>query len=710
MNTNFKKLKTSPGMPLPLGATLYDDGVQFAIFSRNAESVSLILFDTDMPDSKFHEIPLPIEKNKTGDVWHIWVQGLIAGQVYGYRIDGPYDPKNGQRFNKNKLLLDPYAKSLTNNFKWDLLKSSGYDRKSKKKDLSFSEFDNFTFAPRCIVAEAGQAQGYNRPNTPLSDSIIYELHVKGFTAHKSSKIKSRGTYKGLTEKIPYLKDLGTTAVELLPIHEFDENENMNVNPDTGEKLKNYWGYSTISFFAPSGKYSSTADQIGEFKEMVDEFHKAGIEVIIDVVFNHTAETDELGPTISFRGIDNSIYYMLKNNKRFYKNFTGCGNTFNCNHPVVQDLIIDSLRHWAIDMNVDGFRFDLTSVLSRGQSGSILRIPQIIQRIEDDPVLRNLKIIAEPWDAGGAYQLGGFPGRWSEWNGKYRDEIKKFWRGDNKTIGYFATRVTGSSDLYHKFGRGPEKSINFITSHDGFTMNDLVCFNKKRNHENGENGNDGENNNYSFNLGIEGLDSPVEIDLLRIRQIKNFITTLFISRGVPMFLAGDEFRRTQKGNNNAYCQDNDISWIDWGFLKKNMELFRFTKEMIRFRKEHKILRINRFFSGSANHSSDLPDISWWGSESNEPDWSVGSHSIALLVNGEYYKNEHGFTDSDIFIIFNASEENISYNIPISPSGRAWKIAVDTSMASPQDISASGKEPKLQENSYGAKKMSTAVLIA
>ncbi|PKL37259.1 MAG: glycogen debranching enzyme GlgX [Spirochaetae bacterium HGW-Spirochaetae-1] len=706
-------LITSPGSPLPLGADTVSNGVQFSIFSRNATSVTLVLFSGKEHKAPYIEIELDPFLNKTGDIWHIWIEGLREGQQYGYRIDGPHDPLRGHRFNKNKLLLDPYARAVTDNFIWDLTKARGCDINTENPELSISDEDSVYYVPRSIVIDNKNIIEDRQLITPPHDTIIYEMHVRGFTVHSSSDTEYPGTYKGITEKIPYLKELGVTAVELLPVQEFDGFENINVNPETGERLRNYWGYSTMAFFAPKAAYSSTEAmglQIVEFKEMVKALHDAGIEVILDVVFNHTAEGDHRGPTISFRGIDNSIYYMLDDEKQLYRNYSGCGNTFNCNHPLVRNFILDCLRYWAVEMNIDGFRFDLASILGRDQAGNILSNPPLIEHIEEDPILRNTKIIAEAWDAAGAYQVGDFPGRWQEWNGRYRDDVRRFWRGDPNCVGAFATRLCGSSDLYEKSEKGPCRSINFITCHDGFTLNDLVSYREKHNEANGEENRDGENYNLSDNFGVEGPSSDPDVEELRLRQIKNFLATLFLSQGIPMLLAGDEFRRTQQGNNNTYCQDNELSWIDWSFRDKNDEVFRFTREIMRFRKEHPLLRKREFFSGNAHDGFSVPDITWHGVKSNEPDWTEESRTIAALLCGKYAKTEYGACDADLYLIFNASDESQFYEIPPAPSGAPWKIAMDTSLSAPHDIAGAGREEPLTENRYYVKKLSTVVLVS
>jgi len=704
-------MKTTPGLPIPLGTSSFRDCVQFAVFSRNATSVSLLLFKTTAPDSSYDEIKLDPVKNKTGDIWHIRIYNIEEGQLYAYRIDGPYEPENGHRFNKNKVLIDPYAKALSNHFKWDLTKAQEHTSDSPTPDNAYSDIDSIKYVPKSILVLNRNMFSDSPLNNPVEEIIIYELHIRGFTIDDSSGVKEKGTYSGIIEKIPYLNDLGVNAVELLPIQEFDELENKNTNPLTGDPLINFWGYSTIAFFAPKGSYSSSGtsgEQINEFKKMVKAFHEAGIEVILDVVFNHTGERDVNGPTISFRGIDNSIYYILNDDKSVYKNYSGCGNTFNCNHPLVRDFILDCLKYWVIEMNIDGFRFDLASILGRDREGNILSNPPLIERIEEDPILRNTKIIAEAWDAAGAYQVGDFPGRWAEWNGRYRDDVKRFWRGDNNSIGPFATRLTGSSDLYQHSGKAPHHSINFITCHDGFTLNDLVCFNEKHNFANGENNRDGDNNNLSCNYGFEGNKAPKMVEIIRLRQIKNFIATLFLSHGTPMLQAGDEFRRTTEGNNNTYCQDNILSWINWKLAKKNEDILRFTKGMIRFRKSNPILRKNIFFTGEKSPGHKAPDIAWYNN-TKEPSWSDDSHSLAALICGDYTENSKEKNNPDIFMIFNASKKNVNYTIPEAPSGNKWKIAIDTSLDTPKDIYDKGCEQNLNSNFYIVKKLSTVVLI-
>lgn len=708
--------KFHPGKPLPMGATLFDDGVQFAIFSRHATSIVLQLFNKSEDKDPLFEITLDPDKNKTGDIWHIFIEGIKAGQLYGYRVDGPYKPKVGIRFNKNKLLLDPYALAVTGNFNWDLSDARGYDVNSPKGDLSFCSVDSAKGAPKCIVLDESFEWGDDRPlKIPLRDTIIYETHVRGLTCHPTSQVKHPGTFQGVIEKIPYLKELGITAIELLPIQEFEESEITRRDPTSGRKLMNYWGYSTLSFFAPKGRYSSSGsmgEQVREFKKMVRELHRAGIEVILDVVFNHTAEGDETGSTLCFRGLDNKIYYMLHGRGRRYKNYSGCGNTLNCNHPLVRGFILDCLRYWVVKMHVDGFRFDLASILGRDQNGKILENPPLIERIAEDPVLRDAKIIAEAWDVAGAYQVGSFPGtRWAEWNGRYRDDIRCFWRGDPGMVSRLATRLAGSSDLYQGSGRAPFHSINFITCHDGFTLHDLVSYNSKHNEANGEENQDGADENFSCNYGVEGETDNSEINTLRTRQIKNYLTTLMLSQGVPMLLGGDEFRRTQRGNNNTYCQDNEISWYNWNLLQENEGIVRFTKEIIAFRKRHPSLRRARFFTGQDNDKNGLLDIKWYSRVLKRPHWSKESKSLACLIDGSSLKTGAEHDDNDLYLIFNASGKSLTFFLPKLPSGRKWWRALDTSLPSPQDCMPAGEEIFITPDSrYIVSSRSTVVLIS
>ncbi|MCP1364233.1 glycogen debranching protein GlgX, partial [Halomonas sp. BBD48] len=564
-------IEVQRGAPLPMGAHIHGEGANFALFSRHARRVHLELFELPEDAEPARVIRLDPFRNRTGDVWHVWVNGIRPGQLYAYRLDGPCQPEEGHRFNFHKLLLDPYARAITLNSNWDYGPARDYDPSTL--ELTRSMLDSADAMPKCIVIQDDfDWQDDLPPRHPWSKTVIYETHVRGFTRHPSADVMHPGTYRGLMEKIPYLKELGVTALELMPVHEFNERQLPEIHPLTGESFTvyNYWGYNSVGYFAPKASYSSAGSQrqqVREFKTLVRTLHQAGIEVILDVVFNHTAEGNELGPTLSFRGIDNSIYYMLADDKRRYRNYSGTGNTFNANHPVVRGYILDSLRYWVVEMHVDGFRFDLASILGRDCDGKLLANAPLPAQIAEDPVLRNVKLIAEAWDIAGAYELGTFSERrWSEWNGRYRDDIRRFWRGDEGMLGVFASRICGSADIYAVSGKGPENSINFVTCHDGFTLNDLVSYSRKHNEANGEHNCDGTDENYSANYGTEGETSDAIIEMMRERQIKNFFLTLLISRGVPMLLGGDEFRRTQGGNNNAYCQDNETSWCDWRCLE------------------------------------------------------------------------------------------------------------------------------------------------
>ena len=689
MNT----LEVLEGSPKKLGAYPTDEGVNFAVYSKTAERVVLDLFDS--PDSKQPAVSLELNPavNKTGSVWHIFVKGLKAGSLYLYRVDGPYNPPAGHRFNFNKYLLDPYAKAFS---KGSVFRSYNLQRERGLAGIENGKLSDLSDFPKCVVVDDDDFdwQGDKPLNIPLDKSVIYETHLKGFTASKTSSVENPGTYKGFIQKIPYLKELGITAVEFLPIFEFDENENGNIDPKTGEKLKNFWGYSTIGFFAPKTTYSADltpGSSVKEFKELVRELHKAGIEVILDVVYNHTAEGNDHGYTFSFRGFENSAYYLLvPHEKQYYTNFSGCGNTVNASHPVAANLIMDSLRYWVSEMHVDGFRFDLASALCRNQQGGMQGFPYLTNAISEDPILANTKIIAEPWDCGGGYQVGGFPGgRWSEWNDRYRTDIRRFVRGDEGVVTGAATRLAGSSDLYNHSDRLPSASINFITAHDGFTLNDLVCYNGKHNEENGENNRDGSDDNNSWNHGYEGATSNPKIEKLREKKIKNFILSLMVSQGVPMMTAGDEFRRTQGGNNNAYCQDNEISWIDWDLLSKNGDVFYFTKEMIRLRKNHPVFRRKNFFS------IQKPEIEWFDADCKSPDWGKMKHFLGFKISGAGSRHEDGTSDNDFYIAANTDIYDITLSLPLPPRGKKWYRVVDTSIEGKDCIATEGNEELLNE---------------
>jgi glycogen operon protein len=690
------------GSPLPIGGTHQQgDGVNFVLFSRHATRVHLELYQHPNDSSPTRIIDLDPVRHRTGDIWHVWVRGISTGQLYGYRVEGPYLPAEGHRFNPHKLLLDPYARAIAGVENWDFPAARGYDSSSRLLDLSLSTVDNAGTTPKCIfIQDFFDWEMDLPPKHSPSDTVIYETHVRGFTIHPSSGAAHPGTFVGLTEKIPYLQDLGVTAIELMPVLEFNENESQRLNPITGEKLKNYWGYNPVAYFAPKQSYSfegSQWRQTAEFREMVKAFHRAGIEVILDIVLNHTAENDELGPTICMRGIENSIFYMLQENQpRYYKDFTGVGNTLNANHPVVRELVTSVLRYWVMNMHVDGFRFDLASVLGRDEHGNILRDAPLLESIAEDPLLRDVKIIAEAWDAGGAYQVGDFSTRrWTEWNGRFRDDVRRFWIGDAGMMGSLASRICGSSDLYQSSGKGPASSVNFVTCHDGFTLNDLVSYKQKHNNENGEFSRDGSDANYSDNCGVEGPSEDPAIEGMRNRLIKNFLLTLFISRGVPMLLGGDEFRRTQRGNNNAYCQDNEVSWFDWSLLEKHKEIQRFTRGMIAFRRAHPVLRRETFYTDA--------DIKWFGPNGATPDWAdQRQKSLACLILGQ--------TEPDLFLLFNADIRSVDFSIPGLPAGEIWRLAVDTSRTAPDDLFDSGKEPSMQgQISFRLEPRSSAILL-
>ena len=712
----FGNFNAEIGKALPLGARLTDKGVNFALFSRHATAVILILFESDIPGSPFEEIHLDKKKHRTGDIWHCHIPGLKAGALYLYRAEGPYMPEKGFRYNSNKALIDPYAKALTDFSGWNLKASLGYSIGENSTDLSYSGIDDSDVKPRCIVVDDDfDWQGDNPLNYPLRFSVLYETHVRGLTRHPDSAVEHPGTYKGVTEKIPYFKDLGITSIELLPIQEFNEYELVTKNPNTGEVLKNYWGYSTAAFFAPKGSYASDRSpggQVREFKEMVRELHKAGLEVILDIVFNHTMEGSELGPTFSFRGLDNSIYYILNENKRYYQNFSGCGNTVNCNNPVVRTFILDCLRYWVVEMHVDGFRFDLGSILGRDQDGNLMENPPMLERIAEDPVLSATKIIAEAWDAGGAYQVGWFPGgRWAEWNDRFRDDVRKYWRGDMRQTRHLATRLSGSSDLYLRDGRKPFHSINFVTSHDGFTLRDLVTYEKKHNEDNGEKNRDGNDSNISSNYGTEGVSANPALETLRERQARNFIATMMLSQGTPMILGGDELGRTQKGNNNAYCQDNEISWYDWTLLERNAGLYRFVREITAFRLRHPGFMRPEFYTGRDGNYNAIPDISWFTEDGETPDWDDIGPCLALRMDGSRADIKADRDDNDFFIMFNAGMEEADFNVCEPLDGKKWVRAIDTGLLPPEDILLPGSEkPLVNPEIYRVREKSLVVLIS
>ena len=685
------------GSPLPLGAHARGDGVNFALFSRHATGVRLDLFEAER-DTPARTIILDALRNKTGDIWHVWLKGIAPGQLYGFRVAGPYAPHEGHRFNPNKLVLDPCAKAIVPPARRDPALSSGYDPGAPGADLSFSDRDNAVVAPRCVVPyEDFDWQGDQPLRLPWSSMVVYELHVRGFTIHPSAAVAAPGTYSGLVEKIPYLRELGVTAVELMPVQEFDEEHNTRVNPRTGERLKNFWGYDPLGFFAAKASYASVrrpGAQVLEFQEMVRAFHRAGIEVILDVVFNHTGEGSELGPTVCFRGVDNAIYYWLADDRRYYRNFTGTGQTVNASHPVVRDLILDALRYWVMELHVDGFRFDLASVLGRDARGVVRADAPLLERIAEDPILRDAKLIAEAWDAAGAYQVGSFShSRWAEWNGRFRDDVRRFWRGDAGLVGAFASRICGSADLYAHSGKGPECSVNFVTCHDGFTLNDLVSYARKHNEENGEGGRDGSNDNHSAAYGEEGPSTDPAVEQVRERQIRNFVLTLAVSRGVPMILGGDEFRRTQRGNNNAYCQDNDTSWVDWSLASRHAGLVRFVRQALALRRAHPVLRAESFYTSA--------DVEWRTPDGSSPAWNdPAAHSLGCLV--------HASNGPDLFLMFHAGLQPATFALPAA--AHRWTAVLDTAHPSLDADPLGAGAPLVHHGRYTLPPRSAAVLVA
>ncbi len=675
------------GKPYPLGATWDGEGVNFAIFSEHATGVELCLFDS--LDAPMESVRIPITDH-TDQVWHCYLPGVSPGQLYGYRVQGPYEPQRGLRFNPRQLLIDPYAKAISGDIRWhDAI--YGYTIGSPDEDFSFDERGSAPYMPRCVVIDPAFDWGDDRmPNTPLHQSIIYELHVKGFTKlHPAVPKPLRGTYAGLAYPpvIRYLQTLGITAVELLPIHQFVDDRHL-----VEQGLHNYWGYNTLAYFAPHGPYSSSGDrgqQVREFKAMVKAYHAAGIEVILDVVYNHTAEGNHLGPTLSMKGIDNPVYYRLTDDQRYYMDYTGTGNSLNVLSPRTLQLIMDSLRYWVTECHVDGFRFDLAATLARGLFEGD-RLSAFFDTVHQDPTLSQVKLIAEPWDIGpGGYQVGNFPILWAEWNGKYRDTVRRYWKGDDAQVAEMAYRLSGSSDLYQGDGRRPYASINFIIAHDGFTLYDLVAYNEKHNEANGEGNRDGDNNNESWSCGVEGPTDDPAINALRARQQRNMLATLLLSQGVPMLVAGDERSRSQRGNNNAYCQDNEIGWVTWDLGEPERELLHFTQRLIALRKEHPVLHRRSFFQGRSIRGDEIKDIEWYrpdGGEMTDEEWRNGFvRSIGLLLNGGLMdeRDERGrpIVDDAFLLLLNAYHEPIPFTLPGTADGPAWEVTLDT--ADPRD---------------------------
>ncbi|WP_328476179.1 glycogen debranching protein GlgX [Actinoplanes sp. NBC_00393] len=666
-----------PGNPYPLGATYDGGGTNFALFSEVAERVELCLFGDDGTETC---IDLP---EREAFVWHGYLPRVVPGQRYGYRVHGPYDPSQGLRCNPGKLLLDPYAKAIDGDYEWD---EALFSYRFGHPD-SYNDADSEPYAPKSVVVNPFFDWGNDRPlKVPFHQTVIYETHVKGMTIqHPDIPADVRGTYSGLAHPVMtnYLKQLGVTAVELMPVHQFVHDSGL-----IEKGLSNYWGYNTIGFFAPHNGYSSFAGgggQVQEFKAMVKALHQAGIEVILDVVYNHTAEGNHLGPTLSFRGIDNPAYYRLVDgDKSFYYDTTGTGNSLNVRHHESLRLIMDSLRYWVTEMHVDGFRFDLASALAR-EFHEVDRLAAFFDLVNQDPVVSQVKLIAEPWDVGdGGYQVGGFPPNWTEWNGRYRDSVRDFWRGEPSSLGEFASRFTGSSDLYEIDGRRPSASINFVTAHDGFTMHDLVSYNEKHNDANGEGNRDGESHNRSWNCGAEGPTDDRGIVTLRERQKRNFLATLLLSQGVPMIVHGDELGRTQQGNNNVYAQDNELSWINWRDARHHDVLTVFTRSLTRLRAEHPIFRRRRFFTGDPAGDAKLPGIAWLrrdGEPMTEPDWrDDAAHTIIVFLNGEGIPETDALgeqiLDDSFLLLFNPSHEQAEFVLPEPAYGQAWEAVVDT----------------------------------
>ena len=677
------------GSAHPVGVTTYPDGVNFSLFSEHATEVVLLLFDSATAVEPVQTVRFDPFEHKTFHFWHVFVRGCGPGTFYAFRVDGPNDPAAGHRFNPNKVLISPYAR--------------GIGKALWHRGEAVGPRDNMATSMRCAIVDVSDYdwEGDRPLKRPMHTSIIYELHVGGFTRSPSAGVRSPGTFAGMIEKIPYLQALGVTAVELLPVFDFDDSV-VAIGPE-GDATKNYWGYSTVAFFSPHAGYcsrTSGASQITEFRDLVKALHRAGIEVILDVVFNHTDEGNEQGPTFSFRGIDNTTFYLLDpGNAAAYLNYSGCGNTFNANHPLPQKFIVDCLRYWVEEMHVDGFRFDEGSILARGEDGAPLTHPPVIWQIELDEALADTKMIAEAWDAAGLYQVGHFPGdRWAEWNGRYRDELRRFVKGDPGLTAMIAERLGGSADIYEGRGQTPDNSINFVTVHDGFTLNDLVSYNERHNEANGEGNRDGIDNNLSWNCGVEGPAGDPAIDRLRLRQIKNFLTILLLSRGVPLLLAGDEIRRTQRGNNNAYNQDNATSWFDWTLVGSNDGLLRFVRQLIAFRKAHPALWQPFFYTGAIGESG-RPDIAWHGTRLNSPGFDdPDARALACTIAGVGGA-------PDLHVMMNMFWEPLEFDVPL---GQPWREAIDTFATSPFDIVDPGAAVVIQDATRMVQARSVVVL--
>ncbi len=676
--------KLREGMPHLRGAAWDGDGVNFSLFSAHATAVELCLFDSS-GERELERIALP---EYTDEIWHGYLEGAAPGLVYGYRVHGPYEPDQGHRFNPNKLLIDPYARELTGNLVWDPA-CFGYTLGSSDEDLSFDERDSAPFVPKAVVVDSGfDWRRRAAPRVPSDRTVIYEMHVRGYTRlHPAVTERHRGTFAGLAtpQVIEYVKSLGVTTVELMPIHMF-----LNDGHLLEKGLTNYWGYNSIAFFAADPRYFADPMRgVQEFKEMVARFHDAGLEVILDVVYNHTAEGNERGATLSFRGIDNLTYYrLMPEQRRYYINDTGTGNTLDLSHPRVIQMVTDSLRYWVQEMHVDGFRFDLGTILAREQNGFHYR-SGFLKVCSQDPVLAGVKLIAEPWDCGpGGYQVGEFPPGWAEWNDKYRDTVRDFWRGE-ATAGALAQRSYGSADIFDRHGRRPQASVNFVTSHDGFTLNDLVSYNERHNEANGEENRDGHSHNRSWNCGAEGPTDDVAINELCGRQMRNFLATLLLSQGTPMLLAGDEFARTQRGNNNAYCQDNEISWVDWTLAETNLEQVRFVQSLTALRRRYPILRRNRFLSTKVNEAIGVKEVTWVssaGTEMREEDWNNGTRCVGMLLDGRAQVTgiKQRGQDATMLLVANAHHDVVPFTLPAAGDDQAqarWTLLLDTQFAEP-----------------------------
>ena len=676
------KVRVWPGRPYPLGATWEGNGVIFALFSAHATRVELCLFDSVTSQEESYCVPL---REQTDLIWHCFMPDVRPGQLYGYRVHGPYDPHRGHRFNANKVLLDPYAKAIGRRIKWsDAM--FGYEIGNALQDLSFDTRDSAADAALAMVVKPEFRWRSDRPlRTPWHETVIYETHVRGFTKqHPDVPAHQRGTFAGLASpaSIRHLRKLGVTAVELMPVHHFVDDRHL-----VERGLTNYWGYNTLAFFAPDTRLAaaSAIGSVYEFKRMVRRLHRAGLEVILDVVYNHTGEGNQMGPTLSLRGIDNASYYRLTAaTGRYYMDYTGCGNTLNMLCPHVLQLIMDSLRYWVQEMHIDGFRFDLASALAR-ELHAVDRLGAFFDIIHQDPVLSQVKLIAEPWDLGeGGYQVGNFPVLWTEWNGRYRDSVRSLWRGDGNSVSEFATRLCGSSDLYEHSGRKPYASINFITSHDGFCLNDLVSHNEKCNHQNGDGNGDGDNHNLSWNCGHEGPTDDVEIRELRLRQLRNFFATLMLSQGVPMLCSGDELKHSKHGNNNTYCQDNELNWLNWDLGADEKELSQFVARVVRLRRQNPVLRRRRFLDGTQVRGTDATDIIWFdasGREMKDADWhSPTAHVFGVRLNGtmlsEFDTRGKAITGKTLTIIYNASADDVSFILPQLGKAQYWWPILDT----------------------------------